>query len=87
MQQTNDKEPDNLNSDIKLKLRHSEAGYKINRNSEKNKNYVLKQGRKHQRKTGSKKHEATNCGTKEPKGPSETHIEWEPEGKVCSISL
>lgn len=84
MQQSNHKESDNSNSDIKLKNRHSEASKRMNKNIDKNnKNYTFKQGRKHQRKNDSKKHEASNCGTKEPKGPSETHIEWEPEGKVC----
>lgn len=38
--------------------------------------------RRKRRKHHGKKHEASNCGTKEPKRPSETHIEWQPQGKV-----
>lgn len=79
LQQSNHKEHDKLNNDIKLKHIHSGAGNKANENSEKNENYALQHGRKRE----LIKHESSNCGTKEPKGPSETHIEWQPEGKVC----
>lgn len=71
-----------VSSDNKLKHRISETGNKI-AVSEKKKHGILKRGRKHHRRYYSNKHEASNCGTKEPKGPSETHIEWQPEGKVC----
>lgn len=45
------------------------------------KQHSLRRRRK-RRKGHLKKHEASNCGTKEPKRPSETHIEWQPQGKV-----
>ncbi|KAG4065960.1 hypothetical protein HA402_006678 [Bradysia odoriphaga] len=38
--------------------------------------------KKKKRRKGRKKHVASNCGTKEPKGPRETQIEWQPQGKV-----
>lgn len=60
-----------------------------NINSEENKifsnknNFVHNQRRHRKRRKGHlKKHEASNCGTKEPKRPTETHIEWQPQGKV-----
>lgn len=43
--------------------------------------------RRKRRKGHVKKHEASNCGTKEPKRPSETHIEWQPQGKVRPSTL
>lgn len=65
-------------SDNKL----SEGGIKIGVRGKKKKS-ISHRGRKHHRQFYSKQYEASNCGTKEPKGPSETHIEWQPEGKVC----
>lgn len=68
------------NGDIKSKHRYSENNNKIN-DSDKNIKYI-KSDRKHRRRYHTKKHEASNYGTKEPKGPTEAHIEWQPEGKV-----
>lgn len=47
-------------------------------------NSIIKRHRK--RRRGRKKHAATNCGTKEPKRPTEAQIEWQPQGKVCKYS-
>lgn len=41
--------------------------------------------RRKRRRNHRKKYEASNCGTKEPKRPSETHIEWQPQGKVNKL--
>lgn len=56
----------------------------MNRLINHSKQHSLRRRRKHGRRKGlhHKKHEASNCGTKEPKRPSETHIEWQPHGKV-----
>lgn len=43
-------------------------------------NSIMKRHRKHRR--GRKNHAATNCGTREPKRPTEAQIEWQPQGKV-----
>lgn len=43
-------------------------------------NSTIKRHKK--RRRARKKHAATNCGTKEPKRPTETQIEWQPQGKV-----
>lgn len=47
-------------------------------------NSIIKRHRK--RRRGRKKHAATNCGTKEPKRPTEAQIEWQPQGKVCCFT-
>lgn len=56
------------------------------KNHEKNNKIIDKSNgkrRKRKRRKGlSKKHEVSNCGTKEPKEASETHIEYQSQGKV-----
>lgn len=69
---------DSVDSDIKINANNS-SNEKSNIVSSKQHNL---RKRKKRRKGHLKKHEASNCGTKEPKRPSETHIEWQPQGKV-----
>lgn len=67
-----------VDSDIKVK--NSNNSEKISSIFNKKENNLRR--RRKRRKNHMKKHEASNCGTKEPKQPSETHIEWQPQGKV-----
>lgn len=78
MQQSKEQQ-NSVDSDIKIRNISSEEDSLFNK-----KEHNQKRRRK-RRKGHLKKHEASNCGTKEPKRPSETHIEWQPQGKV-SIS-
>lgn len=64
-------------SDIKIKHIDSETNELVSHS----KQHSVRRRRK-RRKGHLKKHGASNCGTKEPKRPSETHIEWHPQGKV-----
>lgn len=77
------KEPrNNVDSDIDINNINSEENKIFS-----NKNNIVHNQRRHRkrRKGHFKKHEASNCGTKEPKRPTETHIEWQPQGKVSRL--
>ncbi|XP_055304525.1 A disintegrin and metalloproteinase with thrombospondin motifs 7 [Sitodiplosis mosellana] len=76
IKQQNKQQQNSVDSDIKIKNSSNEENSIFN-----NKVHSLRKRRK-RRKGHLKKHEASNCGTKEPKRPSETHIEWQPQGKV-----
>lgn len=67
-----------ISDDSDINVKSSSSQENIIFNSKEN---SLRKRKKH-RNPHLKKHEASNCGTKEPKRPSETHIEWRPQGKV-----
>lgn len=72
------------NDEINHKFENSDISINHKRNNENNiTDRESGQRRRRKRRKGHlKKHEVSNCGTKEPKQASETHIEWLPQGKV-----